>query len=558
MQKTCRQCSGNFEISQDDQDFMKRFAFEIAGKHYDIPLPTLCLDCRMQRRQSILNQLNLFKRKCDATGEEIITNFAPESPHKVYSQEYWYGDKYDGLDYGKDFDFSRPFFEQFNELRLAVPVPALFTDYLHDENSSFTNCAGKNKNCYMIFDSDENWNCYYSYGMNGSKDSLDCYRVQKLELCYEVIDSNNCYKCAYTINCSNCSESLFLNNCTGCRNCIYCSNLVNKQYYVFNENVGKERYEEILKGFGSYEFLMDKIPQFEKFKLDFPQKYMRGVQNENVVGNHVVNSKNAYYCFDSMNLWDCRYCFQSFISAKDCMDIQESGGCELNYETSNSAYNIYNSLFCFQCMDNCNNIQYCVHCGVGTSNCFGCVGLKKKKYCIFNKQYTQEEYEKLASKIIDHMIQTGEYGEFFPIKDSSFGYNLTIAQEYFPLTKEEVLKRGWPWYDISPKEYQPATSQLKDNIADEQPEITKELLACEDCGRNYKIIEQELKLNKTLNLPLPRKCFYCRNLDKIKYRTPRQLFDRQCAKCGIDLKTVYSPERPEIVYCEKCYVETVF
>lgn len=558
MEKVCKQCGIKFVISEDDQAFMKKFSFTIADKKYDIPMPKLCLECRMQRRQSILNQVNLFKRKCDATGQEIITNFPPDSPHKVYSQEHWYGDKYDGLDYGRDFDFNRPFFEQFDELRMAVPVPALFTDYLHDENSAFTNCAGKNKNCYMIFDSDENWNCYYSYGMNGSKDSMDCYRVQKLELCYEVIDSNNCYKCAFVHNSSNCSDSLFLNNCIGCRNCIYCSNLVNKEYYLFNEKVSKERFEEIRNGFTSYEFLIDKLPQFEKFRLTFPQKYMRGVQNENVTGNHVVNSKNAHYCFDSMNLWDCRYCFQSFISAKDCMDTQESGGCELNYETSNSAYNIYNSLFCFQCMDNCNGIQYCVHCGVGTGNCFGCVGLKKKKYCVFNKQYSPEEYEKLVSKIIDHMIKTEEYGEFFPIKDSSFGYNLTIAQEYFPLTKDEALKNGWKWHDFDKKEYQKQTTKIPNDIKEVSEDITKELLACEICGRNYKIIEAELRLLKNFGFPIPRKCFMCRHLNRISERTPRKLFDRKCDKCGDAIKTAYAPEMPEIVYCEKCYLEATF
>lgn len=564
MQKNCKQCGCNFDFSEDDAAALKKFSSEFAGKKFDVPQPSFCVDCRAQRRLLFLNQINLFKRKCDATGAEIISNYHSDNPTKVYEQSYWYSDKWDPTDYGKDFDETLPFFEQMYDLQLNVPVPALFTDYLRDENCEYTHCAGKNKNCYMIFDSDENWNCYYCYGVNGSKDSLDCYRGQKLELCYEVIDSNNCYKCAYTLNSSNCSESLFLNNCTGCRNCIYCSNLVNKQYYVFNESVGKERYEELLKSFGSHEFLTDKIPQFEKFKLAFPQKYMRGVQNENVVGNHVINSKNAYYCFDSMNLWDCRYCYQAFISAKDSMDIQESGGCELNYETANCAYNVYNALFCFQCMDNCNNLQYCIQCQ-GSSNCFGCVGLKRKKYCILNKQYTPEEYDELVAKIIKHMIDKGEYGEFFPIYYSSFGYNLTTAQEYFPLTKEEALAKEFKWYDISEKEYQPATSGLPDDISDTSPEICKELLACEatladgrKCGRNYKIIEQELKLHKMLNLPLPRKCFYCRNLDKIKYRTPRKLYDRQCAKCSADLKTAYPPDRPEIIYCEKCYVENVF
>ena len=36
-------------------------------------------------------------------------------------------------------------------------------------------------------------------------------------------------------------------------------------------------------------------------------------------------------------------------------------------------------------------------------HCFGCVGFKHKQYCILNKQYTKEEYEKLVQKIIKQM-----------------------------------------------------------------------------------------------------------------------------------------------------------
>lgn len=557
MNKDCKKCGAKFEITKEDLEFLKRLSPSFSGKRFDFPEPTLCPDCRNQIRQAFLNQIFLFKRKCDATGESIISNFPSDSPYKVFKQEYWYSDKFEGLDYGRDFDFKREFFEQLYELNLKVPVFALFTDYLHDENSQYTNCAGKNKNCYMIFDSDEDWNCYYSYGMNGSKDSLDCYRVQSMELCYEVVDSSDCYKCRYTYNSSNCSDSFFLNNCTGCRNCIYCSNLTNKEYHVFNEPVSKKKYEEILKNFGSYKFLTDKIPQFEKFRLKFPYKYMRGVQNENVTGNHVVNSKNAFFCFDSMKLWDCRYCYQAFIYAKNCMDIHESGECELNYGTANAAYNIYACNFCFQVQNNCHNLNYCIQC-ISCSDCFGCVGLKRKKYCIFNKQYSKKEYEKLVVKIIEHMRKTGEWGEFLPIKYSQHAYNLTVAQEYNPLSKEEALKAGYKWRDSDKKDYLSSNFKLPDDIKDVDEAVCEELLQCAECSRNYKITLAELNLYKVLNLPLPRKCFFCRHKNRLSSRTPRHLWQRTCQKCGEKISTAYAPDRPEIVYCEKCYLKEVY
>ena len=37
------------------------------------------------------------------------------------------------------------------------------------------------------------------------------------------------------------------------------------------------------------------------------------------------------------------------------------------------------------------------------------------------------------------MMKTGEWGEFFPSSLSPFGYNETVAQEHFPMSREEVL-----------------------------------------------------------------------------------------------------------------------
>ena len=41
--------------------------------------------------------------------------------------------------------------------------------------------------------------------------------------------------------------------------------------------------------------------------------------------------------------------------------------------------------------------------------CFLCTGLSDMEYCILNKQYTKEAYNKLIPKIIAHMRETGEW-----------------------------------------------------------------------------------------------------------------------------------------------------
>jgi hypothetical protein len=58
----------------------------------------------------------------------------------------------------------------------------------------------------------------------------------------------------------------------------------------------------------------------------------------------------------------------------------------------------------FSCfiINNCSNIFYSSEC-FSCKNCFACSGLKNKQYCILNKQYSKEEYEKLVPQIIEKM-----------------------------------------------------------------------------------------------------------------------------------------------------------
>jgi hypothetical protein len=94
---------------------------------------------------------------------------------------------------------------------------------------------------------------------------------------------------------------------------------------------------------------------------------------------------------------------------------------------------------------------YCFNCD-NSSNLFGSSGLRNKEYYIFNKQYTKEEYEVLVPKIIEHMKGTGERGEFFDPSLSPFGYNETVAQDYYPLSKSQAQERKYTWSEYeSPK-----------------------------------------------------------------------------------------------------------
>jgi hypothetical protein len=553
----CRTCLTPFTDTDADRAFRKNIAPKIAGTMIDLPPPTLCVDCREQRRLAIANQLFLYKRTCDLTGEPIISNIHPDSPYKVYRQDVWHSDKWDPLSYGRDVDFSRAFFEQWQELSLAVPRPNLFTGYQYDENAEYTNHAGKNKDCYMIFDSDENRDCYYCYSINGSQNCMECFRVRKSELCYGCIDSLHCYNSVFLQDCENCSDSAFLKNCTGCRNCLMSSNLKNKEYHVENKKVTKVEFERVRAMLTNRLAIDASRERFERLSLEYPQKYLHGIQNENVLGDYLMNCKNAQYCFDSADLWDCRYVFQGFMPCKDTMDVQECGDAERVYECAFVGYGANSIYYSTHILGSASDIFYSAYCP-HSKNLFGCLGLRHKEYCILNKQYSKEEYEALVPKIIEHMRRAGEWGEFFPIPLSYAAYNETLAQDYYPLTKEEGTAKGYRWRESDPKTYAPATAIVPDDIAETKDEIIQEMFACASCKKNYRIIAQELALYRQMRLPLPTHCFECRLKEKRQKRNPRKLWDRKCGKCQKPIQTTYQPSRPEIVYCESCYLETVY
>jgi len=160
-----------------------------------------------------------------------------------------------------------------------------------------------------------------------------------------------------------------------------------------------------------------------------------------------------------------------------------------------------------------------------------------------------------------------KYGEFFPIEFSVFGYDKTIANEYYPLNKAQILKQGYNWYDKPKKEYKHTikAKDLPDNIKDVNNTILKEVIECKNINNNcagsnvFRLIPQELKFYQKQNLPLPRLCPNCRYQERIKQRNPLKLWKRQCMKqgCNTTFQTTYSPDRKEIVYCEKCYNKEV-
>lgn len=536
--KTCRclHCSSEYSVQDDDFKMYSRF---------DVPLPTWCPDCRQMRRVRHLNELNLFKRNCGATGKPLITHHPHYVPYPVYSQKYWYSDAVDNTAVGRAFDFSKSFFEQYQSLSNVVSRPALFTDFARDENSEYTNYSGKNKSCYLIFDSDENWDCMYSYSLNSSKNTLDCYRGDKLELCYQAVDCQNCYACSFLQNCSECSNSAYLKNCIGVKDSLFCANLKQKSCYLFNQPSTPEEIQALRLKIKSPTELRSCFETFQKLIASLPERAWEGLRSENSIGNYLFACKDAYHCFDCRNVWDGRYIYQAFMSVKNSMDCNEIGQAELLYECSVVGYNAYNCRFCLNCLNQITNCTYCDMCFLGCSDLFGCIGLKRRSFCILNQQYNEHEYNALLPKIIAHMKETGEWGQFFPVHLSPFAYNHSNAQIFYPLHKEEASILGIEWAE------EDAISERSEASADRRGDTC----SCRSCKKDFRITPQEREFYSTFGINPPENCFLCRHGKRMNSRASRMLFASRCTKCDAGMQGQVLKVGSGL-FCESCFAES--
>jgi hypothetical protein len=231
-------------------------------------------------------------------------------------------------------------------------------------------------------------------------------------------------------------------------------NLRNKQYCIRNKQYSKEDYEQELKNIklDSYKNIEALHSEFEDIlKNEAVHRENFNLKTTNSVGNYLTNCDKCVNVFAFEDSQNCRNQLRGF-GNKDCIDQMGIFASAENCGNNSCAFNAYelkhstwSSGRYSEYLEICDEVEYC----------FGCVGLKKKKYCILNKQYNKEEYETLKAQIISDMSKGGEYGKFLPYNMGTSGYNLSSALVYFDnVKKEEVLRLGgyWSEEDLSSKD----------------------------------------------------------------------------------------------------------
>ena len=572
----CQNCKKDFTIEPDDFLFYEMI---------QVPPPTFCPDCRLQRRLSSYNIRTLYKRQCSKCDKSIISIYPPDSKLIVYCTSCYFSDTWDATEYGRDYDFSRPFFEQFAELRDSVPQLHVRHSNNNGEGCEYANSSSHCAYVYLSYGVVGSEYIYYSSLVNKeNRMCMDSLNIKKNELGYELVNANGNANCQYLTDSNLCIDSAFLYNCHNCQNCFMSTNLRNKKYCFRNEELSKEEYCLRLaqESMGTREVYDALVAEYERMYIQAIHPYATILKSEDCTGDMIENCKNVKHSF---NIWGCENLkYSAFLmnTNKDTYDVTVSGRGERTYELVTSGGGNFDTKFCHRARGG-QDMEYVDACKA--DHLFGCVGIGGGEYCIFNKQYSKEDFEVLKKKIIEHMKtvpytdikgRTYFYGEYFPAELSSCCYNESAAIEEFPLTKEEALALGFKWRDKENKEHATTTtaSFLPRDIKDVTEEVCKEIVLCEhegvcadQCTRGFRIIPEELQFYKRMNIPLPHLCPNCRYYKRRKRRNPWKLWQRTCmctqtnhdheGTCKNAFETSHSPDKPGTIYCKNCYQKEV-
>ena len=577
--RVCQNCKQNFTIEPDDFGFYEKIK---------VPPPTWCPECRCIRRMVHRNERNLFKRKCDVTGKDIISICRPDCQYTICDKNYYFSDDFDPLRYGVVYDPGIKFFDQFYEFAKKVPLPSLYIK--NSVNCEYNQDMSGASNCYLCSRTHDSENMFYTYRGNKSSDCVDCFQViEGSEFLYECVNSSNCSNSQFLHSCEKCSDAAFLYNCVGCVDCFMCSDQRNKQCCYKNQQYSREEYKKIRDSYNlsTHAGQQKALSEFEDFLKKFPRKNLTIVRSNNVSGDVIFDSKNSHNVWNARGLENSSYIWDS-MKFHDSMDTYSGAGIELGYEVTATTSHSNNCHFCVRASEHSLDCEYCWFLR-NCSNCFGCIGLTKKENCIFNVQYSKEEYKKLVSQIKSRMITDDEYGEFFPLFMSPFPYNDTVAHEYFPKSQKEVAAMDLKWGDFEEKNYKVTISSesLPEKIEEVSDSILKEVISCQDngkcthgCTKAFRIVEGELSFYRRRKLPPPRKCPNCRHHRRLTYRNPTVLRKTNCmcmgenlanglyqntanhlhgaSPCKKDISTSIRKDSGLIIYCDECYKKEVF
>ncbi len=478
---------------------------------------------------------SLHRRSCSITGKSLISVFDSECPYPVCDREYWLENANPPA---AKFDGARPFFDQLYSLFVQCPIP--HNEVIGSENCVYTDDWWFSRDCYLCHSGIENEDCQYCYRVLRCKDSRFAVFCMRCELCIDVVNSSDCFSLCYAVSCRFCRDSAFLFDCRNCHDCLFCWNLRNKQYCIENQQYTKEEYLRRLAGHDlSRRFVYLKaVAHFQEIVRTKAYWKAREVEKcENCTGDYLDQCKNCQNCYFLQKAEDCK----NYVRGYDIKHVTDSVGSfssQLLHKTccvQDRCYDVRFSFFISQSRF----LEYCAYCR-SCEHCFACCGLVGKRYHIFNREYSAQEYPVEVEKIRARMREEGVGNEFFPARFAPGAYDGSLAGYYFDLKETEGRKLGYRFLaaDQRPDAKGLSITDIPDSSVSVPSSVVGAVFWDDEARKSVRITQDDIDFARQVLSPLP----YCYYLSRIKLLFSMLPFDGQmrtttCAKTKQPVQT---------------------
>lgn len=373
--------------------------------------------------------------------EGLISRYpdTPRKPKWMTTQEF--DEIRDSLcEYGFSYDFEKSFFENFQTLFHSVPLPPTIRHSAW-ENTEFSDVTLSSSHCYLsnIVILDCRNVCYSFQVINNCADVYNSFHVfdHSSVVYFSSIVSESSF-IFYSKGVINSQNIWFSTNIQWCHDCIWCRDLENSSYCINNIEYSPEEYAQ-----RKAEILENKLAFIDSFQSIRDKGVNRA--SHTVSGKHIVSSENIESWFVALRSNKGRNLVCVGI-CEDFYDVFDGGTESKDFYGVCGGGTYSNNVYCSSQIANSYAVYYSFYCN-NVNHCIGCIGLQNNSYCIFNVQYSKEEWEELAIKIFAQMDEQGILGNFFPGELSPFYFNDTAASMLGKFSKQEAVAAGYLWRD---------------------------------------------------------------------------------------------------------------
>lgn len=554
-ERTCPLTGEKWNFDAREMDWCRKF---------DAPPSKYAPRTRMQWLLSFRTAYEIFWNKHAKTGEPILSYIHPDIHIPIISDHEWHTRDIDAEpSLQANYEVAHPVIGQLQRLIERVPMGA------RRETKNVMNTIGVGmwdvEDCYMVFSTvGVKRSMYTYYCLEGSEDVMQSVFVQAVQNCFGAARVERAHSCRVALESRDCLSCDFIFDCRNCENCFGATNLRNAKYVFWNEQLSKEEYEKRraavdLSCRAVFEEQMKRFVQLVELS-PFPETF--NINSPDCRGEYLfdcVRTTNSYYM---QSCTDCHYNYGSK-NAENCVYVASS------YPGSNcfmsaQMWTVNNCKYSMNCGFS-QDLEYCYNCHE-CQNCFGCVGLKQKKFYMFNKPYAEEEYWKRVDELKCAMLDRGEYGEFFSLEVSPNGVQFSMAAVLYDMNTDEMRRLGGPAYDpdrgavLAPKKGQEMPplniADVPDCIADVDASVwVGKPFVDMNVNRRWAVVPQELAYLKSHRLPFPREHYSSRLRRQVQMLNLIDTEDATCASCQKSLKVHKNKTfKNRKIYCQPCYL----